>query len=155
FSVDTPAALACASNCRTPCARLSRSATGFGCWTDERSCGNTFSRRLAAARSGLRPLATAVTSVVSACSAALGRGSAGAGRPGATRPPGIGMMTVRSAPRSANGSSGTAHCPELELEPGEFARDVHRERLRRLGQLPELAAAVQLEVEKPGVIGDL
>src|SRR5262249_44876599 len=141
--------------CRTPCARLSRSATGFGCWTDERSCGSTFSRRLAAASRGLRPLATAVASVTSAWSAGVARGSAGAGRPGATRPAGIGMITVRSAPRSANGSSGTAHRPELELEAGELARDVHRERPRLLGHLPEIPAALQLEVEEARVIGDL
>src|SRR6267142_6110631 len=138
-----------------PWARLSRSAVGFGCWTDERSWGRTLRSRFAAARRGLRPLATAVASVVSACSAGVARCSAGAGRPGAARPPGIGMMTVRSAPRSANGSSGTAHRPELELEAGELARDMHRERPRLLGQFPEIAAAVQLEVEEPRVKGDL
>src|SRR5262245_2266343 len=142
-----------------PWARLSRSAVGFGCWTDERSCGRTFSRRLAAASSGLSPLTTAVASEASARSADDTRGSAGAGvgagRPGATRPPGIGMITVRSAPRSSNGSSGTAHRPELELEAGELARDVHRERPRLFGHLPEIAAPLQLEVEESRVIGDL
>src|SRR5262245_17434817 len=139
-----------------PWARLSRSAVGFGCWTDERSCGSTLSRRFAAARRGLSPLATAVASEASACSAAVARGSAGAGRPpGATRPPGIGMMTVRSAPRSANGSAGTTHRPELELEPGEIAGDLHGKRPGLLGHLPEIAAAVELEVEEPRVVGDL
>src|SRR5882724_1987681 len=138
-----------------PWARLSRSAVGFGCWTDERSWGRTLSSRFAAATSGLSPLLTEATSDTSACSAGVWRCSAGAGRPGTGRPPGAGMMTVRSAPRSANGSSGTAHRPELELEAGELARDMHRERPRLLGQFPEIAASVQLEVEEPRVKGDL
>src|SRR5262245_24533482 len=117
-----------------PWAKLSRSAVGFGCWTEERSCGRTLSTRFAAARSGLSPLLTAVASDASACSAAVERESTGAGRAGAVRPPGAGMTTVRSRPRSANGSSATAHRPELELEPGELAGDVHGEGARLLGR---------------------
>src|SRR5262245_30295447 len=142
-----------------PWARLTRSAVGFGCWTDERSCGRTLSRRLAAATSGLSPLGTAAASPISVCSTVLGAcgwAAAGAGRPpGVGRPPGTGMMTVRSTPRSANGSSGTAHRPELELEPGELAGDVHGQRPRLLRHFPEIAGAVQLEVEESRVVGDL
>src|SRR5437867_10831030 len=138
-----------------PWARLSRSAVGFGCCTDDLNWDRTFSRRFAAATSGLSPLLPEATSNASACSAGVWRCSAGAGRPGAGRPPGTGMMTVRSRPRSANGPSGTAHRPELELESGELARDMHRERPRLLGHFPEVSASIQLEVEKFRVIGDL
>ncbi len=79
---------------------------GFGCSTDERSCGIVSRSRLAAATRGLRPLATV------ACPRLLRRlRRLGAGRPGAARPPGIGMMTVRSPVRSANGSSGSSRAP--------------------------------------------
>src|SRR4030095_9863594 len=106
----------------------------------------------AAAMSGFSPLVTAVASATSACSDGAGRWAAGAGWAGAVRPPGTGIMTVRSRPRSANGSSGTAHRPELELEPGELAGDMHGQRPGLLGHFPELPAAVQLEVEESCVV---
>src|SRR5262245_45147032 len=145
LSVVTPEARARASKSRTFFASVSRSAPGFVCSIEPRSCGTMFSNGFAIATKGFRPLEVTAASIGSTCS----HGAAGLGA--AVRPPGLGIRTVRSRPSPAKGSSGIApspsHGPELQLEAGEFTGNEDRQDSGLLRLLPEITAAVQLEVE--------
>ena len=93
---------------------------------------------------------------------ATGAAPGATSRPLAPRRPGRGLRIVTSLP--ANGSSGVlllmrtpsaTYRPQLERQAGELTRLMHGYCATHLECTPQLAGAIDLEVDGAGVIGNL